>query len=210
MKSPNVNIYKVQMAYFFREKSEIRAFGLISSLYNQLKDVFKTEPQSIPIPDDAPDDVPRCVWNDVNTSLTFNKLRLDFSFNIPSRFNWEHLLVRFNDKITNAFDECDVIIDRVGLVSELMSFDNLHNLLNEYVKIDKFNGASEVNMSWLENIDLYNVWTYIIINESKNENKIIFDINSLPDSKLSEQGVLGKEAISRCAEKLKGKMLNVL
>ena len=200
MKSPNVNIYKVQMAYFFREKSEIRAFGLISSLYNQLKDVFKTEPQSIPIPDDAPDDVPRCVWNDVNTSLTFNKLRLDFSFNIPSRFNWEHLLVRFNDKITNAFDECDVIIDRVGLVSELMSFDNLHNLLNEYVKIDKFNGASEVNMSWLENIDLYNVWTYIIINESKNENKIIFDINSLPDSKLSEQGVLGKEAISRCAE----------
>jgi hypothetical protein len=210
MKSPNVNIYKVQMAYFFKEKSEIRAFGLISSLYNQLKDVFKTEPQSIPIPDDAPDDVPRCVWNDVNTSLTFNKLRLDFSFNIPSRFNWEHLLVRFNDKITNAFDECDVIIDRVGLVSELMSFDNLHNLLNEYVKIDKFNGASEVNMSWLENIDLYNVWTYIIINESKNENKIIFDINSLPDSKLSEQGVLGKEAISRCAEKLKGKMLNVL
>ncbi len=210
MKSPNVNIYKVQMAYFFREKSEIRAFGLISSLYNQLKDVFKTEPQSIPIPDDAPDDVPRCVWNDVNTSLTFNKLRLDFSFNIPSRLNWEQLLVRFNDKITNAFDECDVIIDRVGLVSELMSFDNLHNLLNEYVKIDKFNGASEVNMSWLENIDLYNVWTYIIINESKNENKIIFDINSLPDSKLSEQGVLGKEAISRCAEKLKGKMLNVL
>lgn len=210
MKSPNVYIYKVQMAYFFREKSEIRAFGLISSLYNQLKDVFKTEPQSIPIPDDAPDDVPRCVWNDVNTSLTFNKLRLDFSFNIPSRFNWEQLLVRFNDKITNAFDECDVIIDRVGLVSELMSFDNLHNLLNEYVKIDKFNGASEVNMSWLENIDLYNVWTYIIINESKNENKIIFDINSLPDSKLSEQGVLGKEAISRCAEKLKGKMLNVL
>lgn len=210
MKSPNVNIYKVQMAYFFREKSEIRAFGLISSLYNQLKEVFKTEPQSIPIPDDAPDDVPRCVWNDVNTSLTFNKLRLDFSFNIPSRFNWEQLLVRFNDKITNAFDECDVIIDRVGLVSELMSFDNLHNLLNEYVKIDKFNGASEVNMSWLENIDLYNVWTYIIINESKNENKIIFDINSLPDSKLSEQGVLGKEAISRCAEKLKGKMLNVL
>ena len=210
MKSPNVNIYKVQMTYFFREKSEIRAFGLISSLYNQLKDVFKTEPQSIPIPDDAPDDVPRCVWNDVNTSLTFNKLRLDFSFNIPSRHNWEQLLVMFNDKITNAFDECDVIIDRVGLVSELMSFDNLHNLLNEYVKIDKFNGASEVNMSWLENIDLYNVWTYIIINESKNENKIIFDINSLPDSKLSEQGVLGKEAISRCAEKLKGKMLNVL
>ena len=210
MKSPNVNIYKVQMAYFFKEKSEIRAFGLISSLYNQLKDVFKTEPQSIPIPDDAPDDVPRCVWNDVNTSLTFNKLRLDFSFNIPSKYNWEQLLHEFNDKITKAFDGCEVIIDRVGLVSELMSIDNLHNILNEFVNIEKFNGSSEANISWLENIDSYNVWTYIIINELKNENKIIFDINSLPDCKLSEQGVLAKDAMNKCAEKLKGKMLNVL
>lgn len=210
MKSPNVNIYKVQMAYFFKEKSEIRAFGLISSLYNQLKDVFKTEPQSIPIPDDAPADVPRCVWNDINTSLTFNKLRLDFSFNVPSKYNWEQLLHEFNDKITKAFDGCEVIIDRVGLVSELMSIDNLHNILNEFVNIEKFNGSSEANISWLENIDSYNVWTYIIINELKNENKIIFDINSLPDCKLSEQGVLAKDAMNKCAEKLKGKMLNVL
>ena len=210
MKSPNVNIYKAQMAYFFKEKSEIRAFGLISSLYNQLKDVFKTEPQSIPIPDDAPADVPRCVWNDINTSLTFNKLRLDFSFNIPSKYNWEQLLHEFNDKITKAFDGCEVIIDRVGLVSELMSIDNLHNILNEFVNIEKFNGSSEANISWLENIDSYNVWTYIIINELKNENKIIFDINSLPDCKLSEQGVLAKDAMNKCAEKLKGKMLNVL
>ena len=210
MKSPNVNIYKVQMAYFFKEKSEIRAFGLISSLYNQLKDVFRTEPQSIPIPDDAPADVPRCVWNDINTSLTFNKLRLDFSFNVPSKHNWEQLLHEFNDKITKAFDGCEVTIDRVGLVSELMSIDNLHNILNEFVNIEKFNGSSEANISWLENIDSYNVWTYIIINELKNENKIIFDINSLPDCKLSEQGVLAKDAMNKCAEKLKGKMLNVL
>lgn len=210
MKSPNVNIYKVQMAYFFKEKSEIRAFGLISSLYNQLKDVFKTEPQSIPIPDDAPADVPRCVWNDINTSLTFNKLRLDFSFNVPSKYNWEQLLHKFNDKITKAFDGCEVTIDRVGLVSELMSIDNLHNILNEFVNIEKFNGASEANISWLENIDSYNAWTYIIINELKNENKIIFDINSLPDCRLSEQGVLAKDAMNKCAEKLKGKILNVL
>jgi len=198
------------MAYFFKEKSEVRAFGLISSLYNQLKEFFKTEPQSIPIPDDAPADVPRCVWNDVNTSLTFNKLRLDFSFNIPSKYTWEQLLHEFNDKITMAFDGCDVTIDRVGLVSELMSIDNLHNMLNECINIEKFNSASEADISWLENIDSYNVWTYIIINEVKSENKIIFDINSLPDYKLSEQGILAKNAMDICAEKLKGKMVNVL
>ena len=54
------------------------------------------------------------------------------------------------------------------------------------------------------------MWTYIIINEVKSENKIIFDINSLPDYKLSEQGILAKNAMDICAEKLKGKMVNVL
>lgn len=210
MRSPDVNIYKVQMVYFFKENSEIRAFGLISSLYNQLKDVFKTEPQSIPIPDNAPADVPRCVWNDINTSLTFNKLRLDFSFNIPTKYNWEQLLDEFNNKITEAFDECEVTVDRVGLISELMSVDNLHDVLNECVNIEKFKDAGEANISWLEKIDSYNVWTYISINEAKNENKIIFDINSLPDCKLSEQGIVAKEAMNKCATKLKGKMKNVL
>ncbi len=192
MKSPNVNIYKVQMAYFFKEKSEIRAFGLISSLYNQLKDVFRTEPQSIPIPDDAPGDVPRCVWNDVNTSLTFSKIRLNFTFNIPSKFNWQELFVKFNEKIMFAIEECDIVIDRVGLVAEIMSSDNLHDLLKEYISIEKFNNAKEANISWVENIQLYNVWTYFLINESRDENKIVFDINSLPECKLSEQGISGR------------------
>lgn len=120
------------------------------------------------------------------------------------------ILHEFNDKITMAFDGCDVTIDRVGLVSELMSIDNLHNMLNECINIEKFNSASEADISWLENIDSYNVWTYIIINEVKSENKIIFDINSLPDYKLSEQGILAKNAMDICAEKLKGKMVNVL
>ena len=141
MKGPNVNIYKIQMVYFFREKSPIRTFGLISSLYAQLKDVFKTEPQSLPISDEAPEDVPRCIWNDVNTSLTFNKVRLDFTFNIPSKVNWEKLLTEFNKKIMMAVDEQEIIIDRVGLVSELMSADSLHKLLKEYIRIDKFNDA---------------------------------------------------------------------
>lgn len=210
MKSPNVNIYKVQMAYFFREKSEIRTFGLISSLYTQLKDVFKTEPQSLPIPDDAPLDIPRCIWNDVNTNLTFSKVRLDFSFNIPTKFKWEEWLNKFNEKIMEAVGEQDIIIDRVGLVSELMTMESLHDSLKEYIQLDKFNNAQEANMSWLENIESYNVWTYFIIDETKDVNKIIFDINSLPECKLGEQGVSGKEAMGKCSEILKGKMLNVL
>lgn len=210
MKGPNVNIYKVQMVYFFREKNVIRTFGLISSLYTQFKDIFKTEPQSLPIPEDAPTDIPRCVWNDVNTSLTFSKERLNFTFNIPSKFNWEQLLDEFNNKIMVAIDEQEIIIDRVGLVSELMSTDSLHDILKEYVQISKFNDAREANISWLENAESYNVWTYFTINESQDINKIVFDINSLPEYRLADQGTTGKDAMNKCAELLKGKMINVL
>lgn len=210
MKSPKVNIYKIQMAYFFKEESEFRAFGLISSLYARLNDVFKTEPQSLPIPDNAPLDVPRCIWSDVNTSLTFNKMRLDFTFNIPSKFSWELLLNDFNGRIMPAIEEQKILIDRVGLVAELTSEDNLDGVLREHIQIDKFNDAPEANISWLENIDSYNVWIYFTINKSEDINNIVFDINSLPECKLADQGTSGQIAMSKCAELLKRKMINVL
>ena len=210
MKSPNVSVYKVQMAYFFREKSEIRTFGLVSSLYNQFKDIFNTEPQSLPIPDDAPIEVPRCIWNDINTNVTFNKIRLDFTFNIPSKLSWESLLKEFNEKIKCALDEQVIVVDRVGLVVELTSENDLQDLLKPYIQIDKFNNATEANISWLEKIDTYNVWTYFNINHSREINKIVFDINSLPEDKLGDQGISGGDAMNICSGLLKRKMINVL
>ena len=61
MDNLGVNLYKIQMMYFFKENSDFKAFELIVRLYHQFKDIFiNSEPQSLPIPDDAPDDVPRC------------------------------------------------------------------------------------------------------------------------------------------------------
>lgn len=210
MKSPKLNVHKVQMAYFFGEKSEIRTFKLINSLYSQFQEIFHTDPQSLPVPEDAPPDVPRCIWDDVNNSLTFNKVRLDYSFNIPSKSNWEELLPDFNEKIALAINNHPgITIDRVGLVAEAMSMDNLHNLLEECIRIDKFTKAKEANISWLEQIELYNVWTYITINESEALNKIVFDVNSIPGYRLQEKGITGKNAINKCSELLKGKITNV-
>lgn len=209
MKGPNVNVYKIQIAYYFREKSEIRAFGLISSLYEQLKNDFKTEPQSIPASEDTSLEVPRCIWNDINKSLMFSGIRLDFFINVPSQHNWEDLLREYNGKISQAFVGSDIVIDRVGLVVETTCDENFHDLLKQYVDIEKFNKAREANIAWLENIDSYNVWTNIIMNDSKHENKMILDVNTLPDCRLSEQDVTAKDALDHCADTLKGKMQNV-
>ncbi len=199
MNSLSVVICKVRMVYFFKENSDFKTFGLINSLYNQFKDIFTTEPQSLPILNDAPMDVPRCIWNDVNTNLTFNRNMLDFSFNIPTNADWHKKFTDFNKKISNGLLEQRISIDRVGLVSELIPLDDLHDVLKKYVSISQFNIAREANLSWLEYEDKYNIWTYFIINESQNENKVVFDINSLPENKLSKQEIFCKDAMDQCA-----------
>ena len=71
-----VNLYKIQMMYFFKENSDFKAFELIVRLYHQFKDIFiNSEPQSLPIPDDAPDDVPRCIWNDNRVVFDINSFQ---------------------------------------------------------------------------------------------------------------------------------------
>lgn len=210
MNSLSVVICKVWMVYFFKENSDFKTFGLINSLYNQFKDIFTTEPQSLPIPNDAPMDVPRCIWNDVNTNLTFNRNMLDFSFNIPTNADWHKKFTDFNKKISNGLLEQRISIDRVGLVSELIPLDDLHDVLKKYVSISQFNIAREANLSWLEYEDKYNIWTYFIINESQNENKVVFDINSLPENKLSKQEIFCKDAMDQCANILERRMKNVL
>ena len=210
MNSLSVVICKVRMVYFFKENSDFKTFGLINSLYNQFKDIFTTEPQSLPILNDAPMDVPRCIWNDVNTNLTFNRNMLDFSFNIPTNADWHKKFTDFNKKISNGLLEQRISIDRVGLVSELIPLDDLHDVLKKYVSISQFNIAREANLSWLEYEDKYNIWTYFIINESQNENKVVFDINSLPENKLSKQEIFCKDAMDQCANILERRMKNVI
>lgn len=210
MKSPNLNIYKVQMVYFFKENSEFKAFGLISSLYQQLKHVFTTEPQSLPLPNNAPKDVPRCIWNGVNTNLTFSMNRLEFSFNIPTKFQWKDLFYSFNQILSKSLTDSKITIDRVGTISELTSSDDLHSILNSYIEIPQFKSSKEVNISWLENLEDYNVWTYFSINENQTVHKVVFDINSLPENKLSEEGILSQNAMNKCACLLERKMKNVL
>ena len=103
-----------------------------------------------------------------------------------------------------------IVVDRVGLVVELTSENDLQDLLKPYIQIDKFNNATEANISWLEKIDTYNVWTYFNINHSREINKIVFDINSLPEDKLGDQGISGGDAMNICSGLLKRKMINVL
>ena len=96
------------------------------------------------------------------------------------------------------------------MVSELTSSENLHSKLNQYIEIVPSRNAKEAGILWLENSEGYNVWTHFNVNETQNIYKVIFDINSLPESKLSEQGISCYGAMNHGAHLLERKILNVL
>lgn len=209
----NVNICKLQMVYFFKEDNSFDTVEFVNSIHKQLKDIFDKEtiPQLLQIPQNITD-IPYCIWNDVNRSLEITKSRLDFVFNLTSTSSWNELLTMFNQKIAYSFTENKMIIDRVGLVSELSSPNDLHELLKKRVNIAEFNNAEEANISWIEKIEMYNICTYIQIirNENEDRNKIIFDINGFSENKLSKQGISGENAMIKCKKLLEGKIENVL
>lgn len=209
MGNPRVNVYRIQLVLFFKENVDFKAFGLTGSLYNNLKEKSTTEPQTIPASEGMPDDFPRCIWNDSNFNLTFTKVRLDFSFNLLPDEDWNEKLSELKKYIIDSIYDQKIVIDRVGCVAEMSIEGNLHEKLNHVVTIGNFNNASECNISWLERQEYYNIWNYYNIIDNEMENKIVFDINSLPDYKLSNQGITVDQAIEQVIKILKGKMQNV-
>ncbi len=204
-----MEIYNIQLAYFFSKNSKISVFGLASSLYSEFRDEFNTEPQQLFVPEGAPENIPRCIWSSINKNLLFDRARLNFSFRIVSETQWQKMLNSFNDKLISAFEKNNIKIDRVGLVAENTVTDDLQDFLKQYIKIDQYNNATESNLAWLESDgDLYNIWTYLSINKNQNENRVMFDINSFPDKELSSMKIPCQDAMKKCVGILERRIEN--
>ena len=204
-----MKVYKEQVVFFFREGSSFKAYELSMALYNQLKIVFKnSEPTVLPVPNDAPADVPRCVWNDYNTKLSYSFQSLNLTIDIPSTHNWAKLVSELTTLISNAFSQCGLSIDRIGVVVEANADSDLHQLIKESVSIPHFTCETEANISWLDHEDKYNVWTYLNIDVSHEVNRIVYDVNNQTEYKLSEQGICVLDAVESALNILKERVTN--
>lgn len=199
-----MKIYKEQIVFFFKEGSSFKAFELSMALYNQLKDVFKNnEPTVLSVPNDAPADVPRCIWNDYNTKLSYSLQSLNLTIDIPSTHSWVNLVSELTLLISNAFSQCELCIDRIGVVIEANSDSNLRQLFKESVSVPRFTSETEANISWLDHEGRYNVWTYLSMDVPHDVNKIVYDVNNQTEYKLSEQGISVVDAVAGALNILK-------
>jgi hypothetical protein len=203
-----VRTNKVQLSYFFKNDN-IKSFELISKLYERLSGDFKTEPQTISVPSDAPKEFPRCIWSSPNITLTFSLLKLDLIFNIGTGFEWENQVVQYADRIKDVLLSSQIEISRIGIVTDNIAKDDLHDVLNDRVKIDKFQTAKELNISWVENVEKnlnYNVWTNISIDENSSNYSVVFDVNSV----FGEDTIDMVTALNDAVDIMEGKMKYVI
>lgn len=212
MSKINMFVYKIKLVYFFRKDLKFKTFNLAMNLYEELKEIFiHSEPQTLPIQDDASPDMPRCIWNDLDAKLRFSKEWLHFELVISSELTWKETIEVYNSKVMSALNNSDLKIDRVGLVVEMIVEDDLEELLDQVVATSSYKEAKEAELSWRNEENIFNICTYIHIDrEHSVNNKIKFDINTLHEQKLSEYGKTVDDVLSMCIEILERRMEDVI
>ena len=72
-------VFGIQVAFFFTEESNISILKIAAAIQEAFKAMFPTEPQILPLPQDAPPEVPRCIFQkpDGSATLTVSPIRMD-------------------------------------------------------------------------------------------------------------------------------------
>lgn len=179
---------KLQISFFFKD-GNFKCFEFTNKLYETLKDVFQGTPQTLPTPEDAPLELPRCIWHSHNTTLTYNLIKLDIIINIPTNYKWKDLILEYSEKLNTVIAETVIPINRIGIVTENTLNTSIHDELNEKIQIQQFQAAKELNISWLENDTeqfKFNIWTNISVNKETSNSIVVFDINSVVEEQTSD------------------------
>ena len=197
-------LYREQMVFFFKKNAKFSSFELSTALYKSLKkDLKHSEPVVLPIPDDAPEDMPRVIWNDETIKLSFSRQTLTISVDIPTACSWDKRAKDISAKVSEAFNDTGMLIDRIGIVVEANTEEDLHDKLIQLISIPDYESSKESNVSWLTTERNFNIWTYLIFDVARDVNRITIDVNSQEDYVLSERGMTVMEAVNSIVSILK-------
>jgi hypothetical protein len=194
-------IKKIQTAVFTRSLDfAIDGYNkatFLEELGKELGDIFDGEPVFIPIPNNAPPEIPRIILNSKNNSFSCNisLLRTDLLLNMDNNIGVggrdpfisqkENLL-----RVVSFLKNKNSVINRIGFVVnvEYSSPDSVEFVKKEFVKEGKLENSKELlirynKASLLDDIKMNN----LIAISGKKENVIMvqIDINTAPEIMVS-------------------------
>lgn len=161
----------VQVAVFFDDNVTIDIFRLAADIRDEYKSLFINMPQTIPLPEDAPREVPRCIFQkpDQSAALTISLARMDYKAGLKQGVDWKNHMGVVVASFIRICELNKISIGRIGLIVETQGDEELIEKLSGKINVDEFNSCREKNISWvnqkniLNNVKI-NVFTNIQIN----------------------------------------------
>lgn len=208
MKDLEKNIFAIQVSIFFDPNSSISTLNLAQSIQEEYRVMFPNEPQIMPIPFDAPREIPRCIFAKENgsASLTFSLERLDFKGIIKDGSLWRINILTLLNSLTGICKKHGIIIKRIGVVVDSKTYEELDSYLAQYISINDFNESFEKTISWINKIKTEDIIINVCVTIQKNiqipdtQNNFILDVNTDMSSSINNEKL----------EALFEKLLNIL
>ncbi|MDO6694232.1 hypothetical protein Q4574_13140 [Aliiglaciecola sp. 3_MG-2023] len=217
-------IVKLQLALFFNNLI-LRPDSLMNGINSSMGNLFDAMPQILPIPADAPADIPRVQMRSENGKYNCNIScsRVDFILNgdFTDEASWPDLTRDFMAKVklfsSKVFD--DSKINRFGLIGNFFIPDKSSStsMTKKYLKVD-LNTAEEINLRFnkrssshgfqLNNITSVNTAIFELNGKIDKGIFIELDVNNIPteDSVKSDNllQLIEKQIPSFSPDKVKG------
>ena len=210
------NVFAIHMALFFADGVEVPVLKIALKLQEEFKIMFPSEPNIMPLPIDAPKEIPRCTFRNENgASITVALSRMDFDAGIKVNTDWKNHISAVLLNFMRICETLDIRIIRAGVVVQALGDDRIIGELNSRVNIEGFEESEEKNISFvkkkqIEDI-LLNVVTNIVYNRKNTDASKVVSVDANTDmSNELPDGIVNKmHIIELIIDEIEGKLKNV-
>ena len=202
------NLSSCQVALFFKSDYQLRALKVAGKIQEKLSPLFTVEPSTTSFPPNVPVplEVPRVfLQGDPAGQIIVSTIRADIFFNMPENGNIESKLGQYVFDFAECL-ETDSFV-RFGFIQnfKIIHKDALSIIKKNYICNDKLDKSQELNLGWLNIVDVQSSQVNRLINISINGfnpsapyGMVTVDTNTRPNETLSLTPAKIKDYINEC------------
>lgn len=210
------NVFYLQVAFFFPSNANFSIVKFAGIIQEEFQAMFKNEPTIMPLPDDAPKEIPRCVFkNDNGAELSFGMSRMDFKTTIKEAESWKNSMEVMAYNFSKLCRTFRIGIDRIGCVVQANPNRECIEEISKYVDISDFKNSNEKMINWVDKKEIDGVKINDVINIKTNENDVKFphivviDVNTQKECPLSQNEIELKKAVNVILDEIEARIKDV-
>lgn len=180
----------IQVSLFFPYDINQKYLLLANALHARLENIFPNEPTILSLPIEAPQEIPRVIFNNDKSSLAISQSRADLLMS-QNEHSFYEKSVEAISKLIEVFDEFKTKIVRFGIIIKFnIPGCDVNILSSYYIKNNYIKESSEINIGWhkiiVRNSINLNQWVKFNVSNIPEGNKnLLIDINTIVNDDLN-------------------------